>query len=386
MNVVTQTSGAGRKRSLPWRRIVQAALVSSSLCMAAMAHAAHAEHEQRAEPTYTLDSADAHTLDLGGPTGQLQYYVAKRASTQPAPTQALIVMLGYPRDVARVLVAGEKAVAQAGREDSTLVVAPLFQVDSVNAKRCTFRGTPAAGANDALWNCGTWLAGEPAQNASVTSFQAMDKLLAALKQQWPSLQQVTIAGFSAGAQFTQHYIGFAHPPADLPVRYVVSDPGTWLYFDDLRPNPPAGLSNDQLLSCVQGGPCELGWQPADIADCNSMNKWKYGVWFPPKALQGDVGQARDKYAQADISYIVAADDEGMGPGVAARVLDRSCAAEAQGTYRLQRELMFVDYDRKYVSKTKPRPLTVVPDCKHSMTCVFTSPAGNKALFADPVAK
>ena len=80
-----------------------------------------------------------------------------------------------------------------------------------------------------------WIEGGLDNAGKTGSFNAMDNLLADMKRRWPSLQTITVAGFSAGAQFVQHYVGFAHPPA-VRLRYVVADPGSWLYFDHLRPN------------------------------------------------------------------------------------------------------------------------------------------------------
>lgn len=57
-----------------------------------------------------------------------------------------------------------------------------------------------------------WIEGGLDNAGKTGSFNAMDNLLADMKRRWPSLQTITVAGFSAGAQFVQHYVGFAHPP------------------------------------------------------------------------------------------------------------------------------------------------------------------------------
>ncbi|WP_269759749.1 hypothetical protein [Variovorax sp. E3] len=206
-----------------------------------------------------------------GAGGTLNYY-ASLAPGAAAPTRVLIGMHGHPRDADKTFNAALLAVRNAGALDDTLVVAPVFQVAADKARKCSAPGVPAAEAGDLLWTCGSWLEGGPAENgARVTSFAAMDALVAELTRRWPGLRTVTIAGFSAGAQMVQHYIGFAkHEAGATPVavRYVVADPGTWLYFDAWRPQPVTG------------------------AECPAVNRWKYGTDNLPAHLGRNAAQAR----------------------------------------------------------------------------------------------
>jgi hypothetical protein len=51
------------------------------------------------------------------------------------------------------------------------------------------------------------------------------------------LAQVVVAGFSAGAQLVQRYAwatAYGTPSSSPRVKFVVSDPSTYLYFDDRR--------------------------------------------------------------------------------------------------------------------------------------------------------
>ena len=80
-----------------------------------------------------------------------------------------------------------------------------------------------------------------------------------------------------------------------------------------------------------------------------------------------------------ISPTAAADDTGTAPGAYYRILDKSCAAQLQGPYRLQRAA-YADYDRRYLAPDKPHRLTIVPGCGHNVACVFPAPAAGRALF------
>jgi len=235
--------------------------LAAALCLAAFATGAAAATDCTASAA--PDCYRAFEPPQAG--GALHYY----ASLAPGagPTQALVAMHGHPRDAGKTFDAALRTVRQAGALERTLVVAPLFQVAADKAGKCSSAGVPAAQDGDLLWTCASWLEGGRAENGNgLSSFAAMDALVAELHRRWPSLRTVTLAGFSAGAQMVQHYIGFAADPpaASLALRYVVADPGTWLYFDAFRPFPPS-----------------------DATACPALDRWKYGTEGLPAHLGRD---------------------------------------------------------------------------------------------------
>lgn len=335
-------------------------------------------------------AADAYQIDLARGAGRLHFYVARSSPEpgSPAATAALIVQHGYGRNAAGSLSAGERAVERAGRTATTLVVAPLFQVARPAASHCGAEHAPPVRAGDALWTCGSWSEGSEAQAGGATSFAAYDALLADLKQRWPHLSTVVIAGFSAGGQFVQRYAGFARPPADLRMRYIVADPGTWLYFDPVRPAPMRSGRSADWKTCTsdQGdGACEFDWTTLDadaLGRCPAANRWKFGVGDLPAALGQSGAAARATYAAADIAYLEGALDSGNGPGTYFNLLERNCASELEGTFRLQRGLAYAAYDRRYLAPDKQRFVTVVPGCAHDAGCVLPSAEALPVLFPD----
>ncbi|MEP7098895.1 MAG: hypothetical protein ABI781_00205 [Burkholderiales bacterium] len=293
--------------------------------------------------------------------GQLHYYASRVPGASAAPTSALIALHGHSRDANKTFDAALLAVRRAGRDADTLVIAPVFQVEAARAANCRTAGVPAAQPGDLLWTCSSWLEGAASANGSrFGSFAALDALVAELVRQWPSLRSVTIAGFSAGAQMVQHSIGFAAaPPAGVTLRYVVADPGSWLYFDAFRPHP------------------------VDAANCPAVNRWKYGTESLPAHFTRDAAQARAHYAAAEIHYLEGELDSDAAKGTAYRVLDTSCAANAQGPFRLQRGQAYLTYDRALLAPAHRRELVVVPGCAHDVACVFPSPAASAALLGAP---
>lgn len=290
----------------------------------------------------------------GGTT--LPYFVSAPPGEQSL-TRALIAIHGYTRDATRTFTAASDAAANAGASSDTLIVAPIFQVPAPESERCHFHGVPAAAPTDALWRCNAWSDGSPALNAPVTSFGAMDALVEQLARAYPRLSTVTIAGFSAGGQFVQRYAAFSNVrSANLRLRYVVADPSTFLYFDPERP---------------------LGTASA----CSDYNDWKYGTNDLPASLGRTASAARASYVSADIHYLVGALDTGDGPRTAYRLLERSCAAERQGHYRLDRAEHYAAYDAAMLAHGS-HPLAIVPGCAHSVSCVFPTAAARAALFGD----
>jgi hypothetical protein len=127
-----------------------------------------------------------------------------------------------------------------------------------------------------------------------------------------TLHSVTIAGFPAGAQMVQHSIacGLA-TPAVIALRYVVSDPSMWLYFDAFSPR----------------------W--VDAAAFPLVNRWEFGIEALLARLGRSVAQERAQYAAAEITaFLEGTLDSSDAQGEYYKILDKSCGANAQGTCRL----------------------------------------------------
>jgi predicted esterase len=315
--------------------------------------------------------------------GQLHYYTSQRpqAADDNHPRKVLIVVHGHPRDANITFNAALAALNSTSAPADTVVIAPVFQVGADEAGRCSTAGVPLAQADDLRWTCASWIDGSEAADApGMTSFAAMDALVKEVLKQWPSAREVTIAGFSAGAQMVQHYIGFADPDISrsVAIRYVVADPGSWLYFDAVRPSNAMDGQTMDTQTCNRAA-CPFQ-RVTDDTTCPDINRWKYGTESLPDSLRRDAATARAQYANASVFYLEAAQDSGTGHGTYSRILDKSCAAMAQGTFRLQRGLAYAAYDRQWLARDRPRAVTVIPGCAHDVTCVFSALAARDALL------
>ena len=339
----------------------------------------------------TAEAKDACYFSFTPPnqSGRMHFY----SSLDPAAkesvalmTRALVAMHGHPRDANKTFNAALAAVKGAGVGANTVVVAPVYQVATDQEKKCSTQGVPRAAQGDLTWTCETWLEGGASVGPTgISSFAAMDALIVQLKKDFPNLATITVSGFSAGAQMVQHYIGFAADLAtpDLKVRYVVSDPGAWLYFDRERVQPVLNGTQVPWSQCQGGtqglGNCELKIT-APNTSCKGINTWKYGLEQLPSGLPRDAVQARAHYSAADVSYMEGALDSSQAEGTYYGILDKSCAANAQGPYRMQRGIIYAFYDRTLLAPDKKRTVTIVPNCAHDVACVFPSQQARAVLF------
>ena len=327
--------------------------------------------------------------------GTLGFYASEtftngNATLNSSITAVLIVIHGYSHDVSKTFNAAI-AAAKTDNLRSTLVVAPLFQVDDANAQKCRTLDQHASQSGDLIWNCNSWMAGGAAQNAAeMTSFEALDQLAEQIVQRYPGIQTVTIAGFSAGAQMVQHYIPFSQVNAkSYALRFVIADPGTWLYFDQQRPQPtiadkPVSWAECDLDGKTDFGKCSVKMRIAQamVSNCAGYNDWKYGTEKLPQALSQNRSAefARKAYQAADVTYLEAALDSGSSKKASHKILDKSCGAALQGPFRLHRGLAYHLYDQQILASPHHRMMEIVPDCGHNVACVFPSDIGRKALF------
>ncbi|PUA20696.1 hypothetical protein C7W93_03795 [Glaciimonas sp. PCH181] len=305
-------------------------------------------------------------------------------------TSVLIAIHGHSHDVSKTFNAAI-AAAKTDNLRSTLIIAPLFQVDDANAQKCRTLDQQSSQPGDLMWNCNSWMADGAAQNmAEMTSFKALDQLVEQIAERYPSVKTVTIAGFSAGAQMVQHYVPFSNLNAKpYALRFVIADPGTWLYFDQQRPQPtiadkPVSWADCDLDGKTDFGKCSIEMSTSQDMEnnCAGYNDWKYGTDKLPKMLSQNrsAGLARKAYQAADITYLEAALDSGSSKKASYKILDKSCGAALQGPFRLHRGLAYHLYDQQILASPHHRMMEIVPDCGHNVACVFPSEIGRKALF------
>jgi pimeloyl-ACP methyl ester carboxylesterase len=233
---------------------------------------------------------------------------------------------------------------------------------------------PRASADVPLWRKDNWMQGETSEfgHIGVTSFQALDDIVGYLadRKRFPAMKEIVLIGHSAGAQLMQRYAVFNNEDALLKqaginIRYVISSPSSYVYFDASRPQ-------DQTFA------------PVLTVMCPSYNKYRYGIEQPPMYLQSQNLSARQlfqRYAARDVTYIVGAQDNDPNH----RVLDKSCGAQMQGESRVVRQHNYLQYEQFLAQKwavAVHHPQFEVAGVAHSAKGIYSSELTAERLFPE----
>ncbi|MBR8319850.1 MULTISPECIES: alpha/beta hydrolase [Burkholderia cepacia complex] len=338
--------------------LVLACAAVGMLVGAQRAEAMTPKQRERLEAPVKAVADQRLTVDTPQGSAVLPVY-ADHPLDQAAPdvVRVFIVIHGTLRNADAYYASGRQVVEKAGAAGAgTMVVAPQFLT------RADIRAFSLP-ASTLAWTQEGWKGGEPARQPSpVSSFAALDALLAyfADRRLYPSLSTVVVIGHSAGAQLLQRYAvagreGDALARTGIAVRYVVANPSSYLYFDDERPNADA----------LAGGACP------------SATEWKYGLKAaPPYVASQDVRDLETRYVARRVVYLLGQAD--TNPYT--HFIDRSCAAMAQGPYRLARGLAYFDYLKKRHPDDLAQHVVEVPGVGHDGLGMFTSACGLAVLF------
>ncbi|MCA8019600.1 alpha/beta fold hydrolase [Burkholderia metallica] len=322
------------------------------------AEAAALTQRERLEAPVKAVAGQRVAVDTPQGSAVLPVY-ADRPLDRAAPDveRVFVVIHGTLRNADAYYASGLEVVEKAGSAGKgTMVVAPQFLT------RADTRAFSLP-AQTLAWTQEGWKGGDAArQPAPISSFTALDALLAhfADRSLYPALSSVVVIGHSAGAQLLQRYAvagreGDALERAGIAVRYVVANPSSYLYFDDERPNADA----------IAGGTCPRATQ------------WKYGLKSaPPYVASQDVRDLEARYVARHVVYLLGRAD--TNPYT--HFIDRSCAAMAQGPYRLARGLAYFDYLKKRHPADLVQQVVEVPGVGHDELGMFTSACGLAVLF------
>jgi poly(3-hydroxybutyrate) depolymerase len=280
--------------------------------------------------------------------------------TKPEITRLVIVIHGSTRKAGRYFRRMARAAREVGEEDGSQVIVPHFRVrgdDATEGDRVAFWD------RNADWKRGDESALFP--GGGLGSFEALDLMRRwlARKRLYPNLSRVVIAGHSAGGQFVQRYaLGSPAAPegAAIPVRYVIANPSSYMYFDTRRPDGREGFTLARgSIRCP-------------------VNAYKYGPEGRNDFMAGEPLAAMvQRYRRRDVVYLLGEADNDPS----ARNLDRRCPAAAQGPHRLARGKWFKAYMDRFFAPHGHR-LVLVPGVAHSSNRMFRSPQGKAVVFSD----
>ncbi|TDV02050.1 alpha/beta hydrolase [Paraburkholderia caballeronis] len=359
----------------PLRRAVSvAAALSAAAFVAAQAAPAAAAGTDAAHVYNPHLKPVSHISDtrmmLDTPAGSAEFplYVSRDWNApQPDVTRAVIVIHGKLRNADTYFHSAEKArdaaQAQGADVNGTLLIAPQF----LATLDFSLRSEPA----DLLrWDANGWMAGDDAvAPARISSYAVLDAIVARLadRTRFPNLRHVVFAGHSGGGQVVQRYAVAARDLGALAsegidVRYVVSSPSSYAYFDALRPDEHGNAA------------------PFDAASCAGFDDWKYGMQQRPAYLNDRTpAQLEAAYAARRVYYLVGGDDDDPQQ----KALDQSCPAEAQGPQRVARAHAYFRYLQARHPQGLNQSLHEVPGVGHNGARMLTSTCALAAMYDTP---
>jgi hypothetical protein len=276
--------------------------------------------------------------------------------------RVVIVVHGESRNAKSNWSSTVEAARMAAVTGTTLIVGPQFLVPQDIAAQ----GLPATVLR---WKMHDWSRGWPALSpVPVSGFEVLDRLLDhfADRTQYPDLRTVVLVGHSAGAQLVQRYAAVGHGEQALTAlgihtRYVVVEPSSFLYFDDLRPSAAGGF------------------KAVDPATCPGATQWRYGLDNAPPYVSGQSAQAVEAaYAARDVVYLAGTADNDPDHSE----LDRSCGGELQGADRLSRSVSYMNYMRMRHPTNLHQSLVLVPGADHDSKHVLANSCSLPVLFSD----
>lgn len=266
------------------------------------------------------------------------------------PTRALILVHGAGRNAEFNFNTGLQATLDE-LSDEVVVIAPHF---------ITTEEDPLP--DEPWWSEGGWKRGHLSRREGpsprVSSYAALDTIVAHLsdRTRFPNIEEIVVAGHSAGGQVTHRYAAGGMPSRGVPIRYVVANPSTFLF---LGPERPDGAG---------------GWAIPSVDDCADYQEWHLG----PEELNSYMsrlgpGAIEDNLLSRDVAILLGDADTGSAQ------LDVSCGANLQGPHRFARGTNLLSYmDLFHPSHSHSG--TVVAGVGHSSRGVFLSEEGLAILL------
>ena len=304
-------------------------------------------------------------------------------------TRAFALVHGILRDADNHFRTALAAAFLANALNDTIIVAPRFASHSSAPGNENRNCRDTLASDEANWICenqrpDTWRSGGAAVGSQLSSFDFMDEILRHLakKDVFPNLKVIVVVGHSAGGQFVTRYemLNQVQDTLGIPVSYVVANPSSYAYVDNLRPTAsafpvtiPAAPAPAALASnSADSGPAFLRY--ADAKNCTGYDTWPYGLKARPSyssALTDE--QITNQFVVRSVTYLL-----GEADVLPLGVFDTSCSAMAQGPTRLGRGLAFHKCVNEHLHAH--HSVVVVPFCSHSQRCMFTSDVALPLIF------
>ena len=221
-------------------------------------------------------------------------------------------------------------------------------------------------SNEYVFWSGTtpWSSGEQSSSTTqhprsyaISSFSIMDSLISHLLSNFSNLQDIVLVGNSAGGQFVNRYAAGSDQEGGGMIRYVVSAPSSYLYFDENRYNE---YQMPFFFFLPQG--------------CTGYNDYKYGLDDLNEYMENaGIDSILSRYDRRNIQYLIGENDTGG---------TQDCESMVQGSNRLERSIIFFNYLKYFFGNDimENQQIALISDVGHSYNNIFSSECGRAAIF------
>ncbi len=258
-----------------------------------------------------------------------------------------------------------------GWEESTLVVAPQFLTEEDIIQH-------DLGAQYAFWRYMGWRQGDLSRTTSshnrpwrISSFAVADTIIARAMTTFANLENVVVAGHSAGGQFANRFTASSNIHSELEsrnirIRSIVSNPSTYLYLSPKRKN----TSGKFVVP-----------DPGQISICPQYDNYKYGLNNPNSYMDQGSEVLRQHYRKRNVIYLLGELDT-----FADIYLDVSCPANFQGPHRLERGRRYIQHlvDEFGAEIRSNHHEVIIAGVGHNHGAIFASACGVRYLFDEGI--
>ena len=198
---------------------------------------------------------------------------------------------------------------------------------------------------------------EHPRDYEISSYTIMDSLIAHLLTIYPNIQDIALAGNSAGGQFVNRYAAGSDQYAERKIRYIVSAPSSYVYMDEYR-------YREYLFP--------INWELPE--NCVGYNDYKYGLddLNDYMSIMG-IDSIRERYSRRKIQYLIGSIDTGG---------TQDCESMAQGSNRLERSIIYYNYLQYFYGSqiVDNQQIALISGIGHDHNGIFSSSCGRNAIF------
>ena len=198
---------------------------------------------------------------------------------------------------------------------------------------------------------------EHPRDYEISSYTIMDSLIAHLLTIYPNIQDIALAGNSAGGQFVNRYAAGSDQEGEGKIRYIVSAPSSYVYMDEYR-------YSEYLFP--------MTWELPE--DCVGYNNYKYGLddLNHYMSMMGK-DSIRERYSRRKIQYLIGTIDTGG---------TQDCESMKQGSNRLERSIIYYNYLQYFYGSqiVDNQKIALISGVGHDYNGIFSSSCGRSAIF------